>query len=109
MKRIYALALVVCAGNTYAEFKDGNRLLRDLRGDTMDYVHALGYVTGVYDALQHVIHCPPQGVTAGQVGDMVKNFLEENPALRHQSADRHVVAVLRRAWPCADQRRGNNL
>lgn len=105
-KALLATALLVPA-MAYAEFKDGNKLLAQLRGDSMDYVHALGYVIGIYDALQGVTHCPPANVTAGQVADMVRQHLEAAPSLRHLTGDRHVSYVLKRAWPCADSRRNN--
>lgn len=90
-----------------AEFKDGNKLLMQIRGDSVDYVNAVGYITGVADALRGVIHCPPETVTAGQITDMVKRHLENSPELRHLTGDSHVAHVLRRAWPCADSRRNS--
>jgi hypothetical protein len=107
MKR--ALALLLLCGSAHAEFKTGNQLLSQLRGDTTDYIHAIGYITGVYDTLQGVTHCPPGNVTAGQVTDMVRNYLEANPDNRHNTADRLVGLVLRRAWPCASSSGGRTL
>lgn len=110
MKRIALCLLLGAATAAHAEFLDGNKLLARLKGDAMDYVNAIGYVTGVYDTMQGVAHCPPNGITAGQVGDMVKQHLEATPELRHRSADIHVVYVLKRAWPCAEQpKRGARL
>jgi len=100
MKKLI-LCLALTAGCAHAEFKDGNKLLAQLRGDATDYIHALGYITGVYDTLQHISHCPPPNVSAGQVGDMVKNYLEANPDTRHNTADRIVGLVLKNSWPCA--------
>ncbi len=99
MKRFLILALL--CGSAHAEFKDGNKLLSDLSGSTNDYIHGIGYVMGVYDALQGATHCPPANVTAGQVTDMVKRYMEINPDIRHNTADRIISTVLRRAWPCA--------
>lgn len=89
----------------HAEFKTGNQLLTQIRGDSHDYVNAVGYVTGVSDALRGVVHCPPDNITAGQITDMVKRHLENSPELRHMTGDAHVSFVLRRAWPCPE--RGN--
>ena len=100
MKRIAILAAAALALAAHAEFKTGNNLLSDIKGDPMDYVHGNGYVIGVYDATQHVMHCPPPGVTAGQVVDMVRLYLEANPQERHRTADVLVLNVLQRAWPC---------
>lgn len=105
MKHLIILA-ALAAGIAHAEFKDGNKLLTQIKGDAMDYVHANGYVIGVYDSLHSIVFCPPNNVTAGQVTDMVKNYLEANPDQRHLSADRHVAKVLGRAWPCAKNNKG---
>lgn len=105
MKRLLILAALL-AGSAHAEFKTGNKLLSQINGDLADYANAVGYVTGVYDTLQSITHCPPGGVTAGQITDMVKNYLETNPEMRHNTADRIIGAVLKRAWPCAE--RGNS-
>lgn len=97
--------LLFLAGAAHAEFKDGNKLLSQIRGDSHDYVNAVGYVTGVADALRSVIHCPPENVTAGQIVDMVKRHLENSPELRHMTGDAHISFVLRRAWPCATEQK----
>ena len=102
MKRLIILA-ALCAGAAHAEFKSGNSLLAQIKGDNIDYIHSVGYVLGVYDTLQGVTHCAPAGITAGQVTDMVKNYLEANPETRHNSADRLIGIVLRLAWPCAQR------
>ena len=66
------IALTLCAGlPAHAEFKDGNKLLSEMGGSVYDQMNALGYVTGVVDALQGVVVCNPANVTAGQVNDMV--------------------------------------
>jgi hypothetical protein len=96
----FALALSMSAA--HAEFKDGNKLLRELRGDNIDQVHAMGYVIGVADALRGITHCPPSNVTVGQLSDMVKQHLEASPSTRHLTADVHVGFVLKQAWPCAN-------
>jgi hypothetical protein len=108
MKRAL-ICLLLASGAAHAEFKDGNRLLAQIRGDSHDYVHAVGYIAGVADALHGAVYCPPPTITAGQITDMVKQHLEASPSVRHLSADQHVTYVLKRAWPCAEQsqRRGN--
>lgn len=108
MKKI-ALTLLAAAsiGVAHAEFADGNKLLSDMNGDTMDRMHALGYITGVFDTGRSVIHCPPSNITAGQLNDMVKNYLINVPAERHLTGDTIVNRVLKAMWPCA--KRGNSL
>jgi hypothetical protein len=103
MKRaILCLALV--AGTAHAEFLDGNKLLSDMKGSHGFQMSALGYVMGVADTLQGVTVCMPPSVLSGQVLDMVRNYLEANPAVRHFSADMIVSDVLKRTFPCAATR-----
>lgn len=105
MKRILlSLVLGPCLWlPAHAEFKDGNKLLTQIKGDSHDYVNAVGYITGVADALRSVVHCPPENVTAGQLTDMVKRHLENSPEVRHMTGDTHISYVLKRAWPCPDR------
>lgn len=104
-----ALTLLATAsiGVAHAEFADGNKLLSDMTGDAMDRMHALGYITGVFDAGRSIVHCPPNNVTAGQISDMVKNYLSNVPADRHLTGDTIVFKVLKATWPCA--KRGSAL
>jgi hypothetical protein len=42
--------------------------------------------------------------------DMVRNYLTNNPAVRHLPADLLVLHVLKGTWPCANnQRKGNGV
>ena len=106
MRRALILALMM-AGTAHAEFADGNKLLKDMNGDIYDRMHALGYITGVFDMGRSVIHCPPSNVTAGQINDMMKNYLENTPAERHLTGDTIVNKVLKAVWPCA--KRGTSM
>lgn len=109
MKRTLTMLSLLVPLLAQAEFKDGNKLLAQIKGDTIDYVHAVGYITGVADAVHGVAYCPPPTITAGQITDMVKQHLEQLPSMRHLSADQHVIFVLKRTWPCAEgsSRRNN--
>ena len=107
MKRLLILAACSVALGAHAEFKNGNKLLEDMTSSSMNQMNALGYVTGVADALMGITFCMPPNVNAGQVYDMVKLYLENNPANRHNTADRIVNHVLKTVWPCAQ--RGQNL
>lgn len=106
MKRILLLA-AFAASTAHAEFKTGNKLYEQLRGDTLDTAHALGYIMGVADSIQGVAYCPRDGMTAGQMSDTVKNYLEQRPQNRHLSADVIVTAVLKAHWPCPERKNSN--
>ena len=107
MKRLLlAISTTVCF-SVHAEFKDGNKLLSDMTGSHGNQMLALGYVMAVADALGGITHCAPENVTAGQLHDMTKKFLEENPAVRHVSADAIISRLLTRMWPC--EKKGSSL
>jgi len=44
--------------------------------------------------------CLKDGVTLGQMGDVVVKHLTENPKDRNQPAALLVIAALKNAWPC---------
>jgi hypothetical protein len=100
-----ALALIVAGSSlaAHAEFWDGNILHSRLTGAQNEQILGLGYVIGVADALNGVVFCPPENVTAGQIRDMVRNYLSNTPAERHLSADSIVSKVLKAVWPCAQR------
>lgn len=63
---------------------------------------AYGYIAGIADSRSGSTICiPPNTVTVGQMGDMVKQTLERMPAERHMPADIFVEATLAGRWPCA--------
>ena len=100
MKKLLLIVAFVCTG-AHAEFKDGNKLLSEMTGSQMNQMNAIGYVAGVADALMGITFCGPSTITVGQVHDMIKQYLEQFPADRHNSADRIINHVLKSAWPCA--------
>lgn len=104
------IATCLVASSAHAEFFDGNKLLSYMNNtESVAYRSmAMGYVTGVFDALHGIMHCPPPNVTTGQVNDMVRNHLEINPSTRHVAADGLVTKALSAAWPCA-KKSGTNL
>ena len=108
MKSIAAIILALIAGSAQAEFKDGNRLLADLQSSYVeDRMHAMGYIVGIADMGRSVINCMPENATAGQLRDMVRNYLENTPAERHFSGDLIVNKVLKTVWPCS--KRGSSM
>ena len=101
MKKLILVAALVASTAAHAEFKDGNSLYDDIRSSAnFSQGVALGYIMGVTDALRGVTHCVAENVTAGQIHDMVQQYLKENPSLRHFTADLIVSRVLGRVWPC---------
>lgn len=109
MKLTIALAALVVSTAAHAEFLDGNKLLSDMTGTHGQQMSALGYVMGVSDALQGIVVCLPVNVTAGQINDMVKNYLNNVPRERSVSADITVSKILKDTWPCAARSNGRAL
>jgi hypothetical protein len=106
MKKAIA-ALLFIPAMAQAEFFTGNQLLSRLNGDSLDRVQAIGYIQGVSDAYVRIVFCPPDNVTAGQLSDMIRNYLTNSPASRHRTADALIAEAFAQVWPCA--KRGNNL
>jgi hypothetical protein len=103
---IIALLLAAPASPAKAEFFTGNDLLAKMNGNTSDQLQAIGFVQGVFDVYVHVTICPPNNVTAGQLVDMIKNYLTNIPATRHKTAESLINEALSKVWPC-QQRRQN--
>lgn len=93
MKRF--LILILLCGSAHANFYEQGT--------------AIGYIMGVADTGLGIVHCTPANATAGQLNDMMKNYLTNTPAHRHRSADVLVNHVLKSMWPCADRPSGRSL
>ena len=88
-------------------FYSGNQLYNFMTsGNRFENQVALGYVAGVVDAedrsrsIRGVCFQIPAQVTGDQVRDVVKRFLEQNPALRHFNAANLSASALSDAFPC---------
>lgn len=103
-----ALILSLFCTAAQAEFQDGNKLLSMLKDSGyFNQGYAMGYIAGIADMGVGFVHCAPPNVTAGQMNDMVKNYLENTPAERHLTGDIVVNRVLKAVWPCP--KKGNAL
>lgn len=98
-KLLIALLFPIAA---HAEFYTGNILLDKLQShNTIDKAVALGYVMGVFDANQGATHCAGnRDITAGQIQDMARAYLENNPSNRNRTADILLGELFKKAWPC---------
>jgi hypothetical protein len=101
MKKLICAALICAAPIVNAEFWDGNKLYSNINGAVgVGTSAALGFVIGVHDVGEGVLHCSPSTATAGQVRDVVSQYLNEFPSLRHNAAHVLVNRALQRVWPC---------
>jgi len=100
MKKLLAILLFVPT-LAYADFFTGNALLSRMNSsESLENSLALGYVMGVSDAYQNATHCSGQLVTAGQTRDVVKLYLQRNPAVRDMAAEILIMVALAEAFPC---------
>lgn len=88
--------------STHAAFQSGNALLSDMqREDSSDYMFALGYVAGAFDAFGGVTHCvTTSGVTQRQALLIAKKYLEAHPEELHKGADTLLLEAFKAAFPC---------
>jgi hypothetical protein len=101
--RFLLISILFLSGNILAQgiFKTGNSLLADLRNtDSIDRMIGMGYVLAVHDASSGISVCSPKGITTGQVMEVVKKYLEDNPAHLHRDADVLALKALQVSWPC---------
>ena len=105
MKKLLTVLLMFPA-LAQAEFETGNSLYTKMQDQSNgERMYVMGYVTGVFDAHQHINHCPPGHVnlTIGQVTDIARMYLQQNPAIRHKTADVLLRDAFRAIWPCANR------
>lgn len=107
VKKLLSLGLVALCATAHAEFWDGNRLYEKLNSSSyFEQGTAMGYIMGVSDVGLGVLHCAPATATAGQLQDMVTQYLRIYPERRTKTADSLVIDTLKAAWPCANRSNG---
>jgi hypothetical protein len=107
MKKLIAAVALCATTMAHAGFLTGNELLTRMKDSSVvPQMVAMGYVIGIADAMDQSSHCLPDGVTMGQVRDVVKQFLEVTPEVRHRPAELIVYVVLKNTWACAEKKKG---
>lgn len=95
-----------------AAFYSGNDMLAKCQSGlgNADYAICLGYVEGVADSLDYGLFnmsgqpgCIPDGVTAGQLKDVLVKALNDDPANRNLSAFFLAKISFIAAWHCTFQ------
>lgn len=104
MKKLIVFATLAAASvSANAGFWTGNELYSRMQQGNSNYSPAFvsGFISGVSDALNEAeLLCMPTGVTIGQAADIVRGFLEKNPARRHEMAADLVFTALVEHWAC---------
>jgi hypothetical protein len=110
MKKLIAAMLFVPMLAHANGFVSGNDLLRRMDSqETFDRLYALGFVLGVHDTLGGEVICAPQGATAGQLRDVVRKHLTNNPETRDLGAATIVMVSLAVTYPCSKKPKGKQL
>jgi Rap1a immunity proteins len=103
-------ALVLVCSNAFGAFKDGNKLVSDMReferaersDPNVSWLGAgtyTGYVLGIFDTIDSNL-CISGSPTGGQVGTIVAKYLNEHPEEWNRPASLLVARALRQAFPC---------
>ena len=103
------VALLMLPALARAEFWTGNDLFNRMSStDVIERVQAVGYVMGAYDVGVNLFFCPATqtGITAGQLRDMMFNWLSVNAHRRNESAEKLINEVFARNWPCRNRGSG---
>lgn len=102
-----------CGPVTAAAFTTGNELLRDCEPTNALSLHCLGYINGFRLGFGFVMNrwqiepkemCIPDGVTNGQIRDVVLQYIRENPQTSHESSQFLILWSLSKAFPCGSRR-----
>lgn len=104
--RALIAALLLCPAAAIADFYNGNELYdRCQRFPDVAGVYAAGVLDGgrtmeYWNRVSATI-CVPNGVTIGQAGEVMCNYLVRYPEKRHLSASSLVLNAFEAAWPCS--------
>jgi len=105
----WVILLVFWAWPAHAQiFKSGNDIYSLCTSDSpSDNRVCLHYILGVTDAFSEInaardnpLFCIRPTMTARQIHDVVKNFLDERPADRDAGAPALVLEAIQQAFPC---------
>lgn len=107
MKKVITAVLLAASVSANASWFTGNDLHKHFSGGDYQQGFALGMVVGVASTWDGNLFCIPQGVTPGQMQDVVRQFIRAKPQDRHESAEIIIAAALINAYRC--EKKGQNL
>jgi len=89
-----------------ADYINGNQLLEKCTSSSFERkLFCLGYIEAISDAMQHQTingfkGCVSTEIAAGQLQDVVVDFLRQHAADRHLAAESMVARAVSEAFPC---------
>jgi hypothetical protein len=99
MKKLF-LILAFFSASAFAQSKlDGNEMLEKMKESQLSDNFYMGYISGI----ANMMACTPPKTTVGQIYDVVQNYLEQNPATRHEFRGTLVYRALADAYPCKQE------
>ena len=116
--KILFISLIILCVPIFAfaavNYVSGNKLfelLKEIKNpNSTNYIGggvAIGYLEGIVDSTNGILNttsgakfCVPNGVSANQLIDITYTYFEQNPQLRHFTADSLVAAALQKSFPC---------
>jgi hypothetical protein len=82
-------------------FLSGNELYQKCTAEAVGKSYCVGYVTGIADVMQiSKSLCVPDGVTVGQMVDVIVKYLRDHPEKRHYSVAAATFNTLSQTFPC---------
>lgn len=103
---LLGICLSLAAQGAMANFNNGNNMWEYCQTDRS---YVVGYATGAFDAYEganklnpnnYTSICAPKAVTAGQLTDVMCDYLRDNPQDRHFTASSLLWWASNSAWPC---------
>ncbi len=92
---------------TFLSFISGHELF-EACSETISRAVCASYVAGIADGLEHAVIkgskrliCYPEKANVGQMTDVTRKYLSDNPEKRHLPASLLVFNALSVAFPCA--------
>lgn len=107
MKKILILVLLLTISTTSfsgGNYETGEKLINSIRSSNeIDRVYAIGYINGVLDGYIVGVNsdiCLGTGVTANQLVQITKNYLEKHPETWKYAARILVIFAISDVYPC---------
>lgn len=112
---VFATAILIVAifvaDPSKAAMDSGNSIWSYCQKKISSKLICAGYIHGVADAIFNLGElgqpfvlwraCYQNGITNGQIKDVVVQFLRDNPSLRNGPAPLLIAEALSKAWPCS--------